>query len=142
MSATTCPQHRLLLIATLAVLPGAALADACATLRPGWPPGTQATEWTEAVHHFSSIPALALIIATALAIRFRSQWGGLAVTVFWSGLVAFVVWDRFGDDPAGLRETAIQEGCLGSPTLFIAAVTAICIATILYTAPNGRQTSK
>ncbi|MDZ7709438.1 MAG: hypothetical protein U5K36_04635 [Roseovarius sp.] len=136
------PGRRLLPTAALTLLPAPALADACATLRPGWPAGTQATEWTEALYHFSSVPALILLIATALTIRFRSQWGGLAVTVFWSAFVALIVWGRFGDDPAGLRKSAIEEGCLGSPTLFIAAVTAICIATILYTAPNGRQTSE
>lgn len=129
--------------AMLAVLlPGPALAGACASLRPGWSAGTQATGWTEMLHCFSSLPALVLLIATALAIRFRSQWGGLIVTVLWSLLVFLVVRDRFGDDPTGLRQSAFAEGCLGSPTLFIAAVTAICVATILYTAPSGRQTSK
>ncbi len=125
------------------LLPVPALAGgACASLRPGWNAGAQASGWTEMVHYFSSLPALALILATALVIRFRSQWGGLIVTVLWSLLVFLVVRDRFGDDPAGLRQSASAEGCLGSPTLFIAAVAAICIATILYTAPNGRQTSR
>lgn len=135
------PAQRRVLTTALTLLPGRAFAGACATERPGWTPGTPSTEWTEALYHFSSVPAIALILATALAIRLRSQWGGLAVTVLWSALVALIVWGRFGDDPAGLRKSAIEEGCLGSPTLFIAAVTAICIATILYTAPSGRQTS-
>lgn len=135
------PAQRSVLTAALTLLPGPALAGACATLRPGWTPGMPATEWTEALYHFSSVPALAVILATALAIRFRSQWGGLIVTVLWSALVGVIVWGRFGDDPAGVGQSALEEGCLGSPTLFIAAVTAICIATILYTAPSGRQTS-
>jgi len=133
--------RRLLPAPALGMMPGPALAQACAAMRPNWSPGTQATGWTEALHYFSSVPALVLLIATALAIRFRSQWGGLLVTVLWSALVALVVLERFGDDPDGLRKSAFLEGCLGSPTLFIAAVTAICAATILYTAPTGRQTS-
>ena len=126
----------------LALVPGPALAGACATMRPNWTAGTQATGWTEALHYFSSVPALVLLIATAVAFRLRNQWGGLIVTVLWSALVAVVVLERFGDDPGGLRQSAFEEGCLGSPTLFIAAVTAICAVLILYTAPIGRQTSE
>ena len=132
----------LLSVAGLVALPGPALSEACATLRPGWSPGTQASAWTEALHHGTSLPALALLIATALAVRFRSQWGGLGVTVLWSVLVVVVVWGRFGDGPTGLRKSAIEDGCVGSPTLFIAAVTAICSALILYTAPERRQTPR
>jgi len=142
MSAGTATPRRLLAALVPALLPGPARAGACAAMRPNWTPGTEATGWTEAVHYFSTVPALVLLVATAFAIRFRSQWGGLLVTVLWSALVALVVLERFGDDPGGLRKSAFQEGCLGSPTLFIAAVTAICIATILYTAPIGRQTSE
>jgi hypothetical protein len=142
MSAPAATPRRLLAALVPALLPGPALAQACAAMRPGWTPGTQATQWTEAVHYFSTVPALVLLVATALAIRWRSQWGGLIVTVLWSGLVALIVMHRFGDDSSGLRQRAFDEGCLASPTLFLAAVTAISAATILYTAPIGRQTSE
>jgi len=131
-----------LAVAGLVALPRPALPEAGATLRPGSSAGMPASAWTEALHRGPSLPALALLIATAVAVRFRSPWGGLGVTVLWSVLVAVVVWRRFGDDPTGLRKSAIEEGCLVSPTLFVAAVTAICIALILYTAPERRQTSR
>jgi drug/metabolite transporter (DMT)-like permease len=117
-----------------------ALAEVCDKVRPGWTPGTQITTVGEAVALFSTGPALVLLVATAVVLRFRSQWGGLAVTMLWSVLVSFIAMDAFGEDPTGIRDHAIREGCVGAPTLFIALVTAICIVTVLYTAPlRGRS---
>lgn len=115
-----------------ALLPGPALARACDTLRPGWD-GTPSTALAEALHLFASPAALLLLAATAIVLRFRSQWGGVAVCVGWSLLVSAVT---FFDLTGGQRAAAMAEGCIGRPTLFIAAVAAICVATILYTAPR------
>ncbi|WP_417209663.1 hypothetical protein [Antarctobacter sp.] len=117
--------------------PSPALAGVCDTERPGWD-GTPANAISEALFLASSLPAAALIVATALAVRLRSKWGGLAVVSGWSILISLRVFDT---DPTGIRQMATIEGCIGSPTLFIGLVTAICIATILYTAPMDRRTN-
>lgn len=108
-----------------------ALAEVCDEARPNWD-GGPVSAFQEAVFLFATFPSLALILATAVAVRFRSQWGGLAVVVLWSGLITIFT----ATDPTGLGEFALSEGCVGSPALFIAAVTAICIAVILYTLPR------
>jgi hypothetical protein len=121
----------------LSIGPGTAEAAVCETLRPGWVEGSEATALDEALHQFSSAPALGLLAATLVAVRFRSAWGGLAVTVFWSLHTYMLV---FAPGRAATRQAAAADGCVASPALFIAAVTAICIATILYTAPSdGRS---
>lgn len=116
----------------LSLLPGAAWAEVCDKERPNWVWGTEATAWTEMIGLFSSPFSLVLLIATAFVIRFRSSWGGLAITVLWTGLVSLLVFS----EPDEVKLQAIKEGCIGSPTLFIAVVAAICVATILYTAPR------
>ena len=116
------------------LLPAAAAAAVCETERPGWD-GTPATGLGEALAQFTSPLALVLLVASALALRRRSQWGGLAVTLLWAALVSVVAFV----DPGGRRALAMAEGCIGSPTLFIAAVAAICSGIILYTAPRPRR---
>lgn len=116
----------------LTALPGMAQAEVCSTLRPDWD-GTPASALSEAFMLTASPLTLLLIGLTFLALRFRSQWGGVAVVVLWTGLVSIITML----DPTGTRTPAMAEGCIGSPTLFIAAVTAICVATIIYTAPRS-----
>lgn len=118
----------------LALLPSAAWAEVCDKERPAWD-GAPVTPVTEAVALFSSLPALVLICATLLALRFRHQWGGLIVVLLWSFLISAHV----SLDPSGIKAAARDEGCLGDPILFIGLVIAICIATILYTAPLGSR---
>jgi hypothetical protein len=117
----------------LAALPGPALAEVCSAQRPDWD-GTPVSALDEALWLMASPITVILIVATLLALRFRSQWGGVAIVVLWTGLVSVLTML----DPTGTRAPGLAEGCIGSPTLFIAAVTAICIATILYTAPSSR----
>lgn len=116
----------------LSLLPGAAWAEVCDKERPNWVPGTEATAWTEMIGLFSAPPSLVLLVVTALVVRFRSMWGGVLVMVLWTGLVSLLVFS----EPDEVRLQAVKEGCIGSPTLFIAVVAAICVATILYTAPR------
>jgi hypothetical protein len=118
----------------LATLPTIAGAGVCDTQYPDWD-GTPATMLSEALAQFTSPLALILLVASALALRFRSQWGGLAVTLLWAGLVSMIAFF----DPGGTRTQAMTEGCVGPATLFIAAVTAICTGIILYTAPRQRR---
>lgn len=115
----------------LALLPGAAAAEVCETTRPGWD-GTPVGPVQEAVFLFSTPFSLALILASLLAIRFRYQWGALAVVVLWTVVVTMVSMA----DPTGVRDLAIAEGCAGSATLFIGLVAAICVGMILYTTPR------
>ena len=117
----------------LSLLASPAWAEVCDKLHPGWD-GAPATAVSEAIALFLSPIGLALLIATVIAIRFKSVWGGLAAVVCWTVFVTFVV----QYDPGNLRQMAMAEGCVGEPTLFIVATIAICVVTILLTAPRDR----
>lgn len=119
-------------LALTALIPGPALAEACDRFRPDWTPGAPTPAWQEAIYLFSMLPSLLLLAASVIVVLKRSHWGALAVVLLWSGLVTFVT---FASEHM-TSSLAISEGCIGSPTLFIGAVTAICIAMILYTLPR------
>lgn len=128
------------LIAALASLcwPGQLLAEVCDKERPLWTPSAPASAFDEALHLFASPGALVLLLATAIVFRLRSQWGGLAVVVGWVGLMSLV---SFLGTSGEIAQAAIKEGCIGSPILFMGAVTAICVGTILYTAPLPKRST-
>lgn len=108
--------------------PAPAWAEVCDKSRPNWD-GTPASAVDEALFLFSTPASLVLLICTLVVIRFRHQWGALAVVVLWTLLVSVIAMA----DPTGLRVSEIAEGCAGSSTLFIALVAAICGGMILYT---------
>ncbi len=116
----------------LSLFASPAAAEVCDRLHPSWD-GAPATAMTEAVALFLSPIGLVLLVATALAIRFKSVWGGLAAVVCWTVFVTFVV----QYDPGNLRQMGMAEGCVGEPTLFIVLTIAICVGTILMTAPRS-----
>ena len=115
--------------ASLLTPAGPAFAATCAQMRPNWVPGVPASAWDELIALMSTPPSLVLILASLLAIRFGHQWGALIVVLGWTVWVSFVAMSTPDPD----RLAAMQEGCIGSPTLFIAAVAAICVGMILYT---------
>ncbi len=108
----------------------------CTQIKPDWdgtPVGMIAETFALATTPFTLI----LLAATVVALHFRHQWGALALVVAWSFYVSFLTLL----DPQDTFANARIEGCLGSPTLFIAAVAAICIAMIFYTTPKeARET--
>lgn len=122
-------------------LPATAFAEVCDKERPNWTPGTETTAITEAIALFLSAPALILLVATAICFRFKSQWGAVAVVVLWTILVSLVAFVAPAD-PTGVHQLAILEGCIGSPSLFIAIVAALSVALILYTAPRAEKSSE
>lgn len=113
----------------LALLPGAAYAQTCAVQRPDWD-GAPVTAIQEAAFLAASPAALVLFLGTIAAVRFKSQWGALAVVLGWTTFVTFLTMLA----PAS-REVAMAEGCVGSPALFIGIIAAICVGMIFYTAP-------
>jgi hypothetical protein len=113
----------------LSLLPGVAWAQDCSVQRPGWD-GAAVSAVQEAVFLASSPAALVLLLGTAVAIRFKSQWGSLAVVLGWTAFVTFLTMLA----PAS-RKLAMAEGCVGSPALFIGIIAAICVGMIFYTAP-------
>ena len=119
----------------LALLPTPALAEVCDKERPFWTPGAPATAFDEMIALFSSPAALVLLALSVAVVLRRSQWGALALVVLWTMLSSVVAFNLI-PDPTGIRELAIAEGCIGPPTLFLTAVTAICVAMILYTNPR------
>ena len=125
-----------IVISVAAMAPSQALAQVCEQVRPLWSPGSEATGLGELIALMGTPPSLALLIASALAFRFRHQWGALVVVVLWtvwSSIVAL-------SEPGETMQNAINEGCVGAPTLFIVAVVAICVGLILYTAPRNKET--
>ena len=124
------PLRRGLILSALLTLPVTARAqEVCAKVRPDWD-GAPVPAWEEAILLFGSPAALALLLASALVLRFRSAWGALAVFAGWSLLVsAFTIYDPTG----GQRIAAAAEGCIGSPALFVAIVMAIGVGLLLYT---------
>lgn len=117
-------------LAALAMsLPLPARADVCAEARPGWD-GVPVSALAEALSYLSSPAGLVLLLLTALAVRFRHQWGGLAVVCLWSVFVALIAFPDEG------QRAAIVEGCRGSPVLAVAIAVAVSTALILYTLPR------
>ncbi|QFT91707.1 hypothetical protein FIU86_02555 [Roseovarius sp. THAF9] len=133
------PLRRGLILAGLSALPVSARAqDVCAKVRPDWD-GAPVPAWEEAILLFGSPAALVLLLASALVLRFRSAWGALAVFVGWSLLVsAFTIYDPTG----GQRIAAAEEGCIGSPALFVAIVMAIGVGLLLYTGKPRDEDAK
>ena len=122
----------------LSMVPTGAFAEVCDKVRPTWTPGTEATAFGELIALMGTPPSLVLLVASALAVRFRHQWGALIVVLLWTAWVSVVTF--YGAD-GEIQKLAVAEGCVGSPTLFIAAVAAICVAMILYTAPLKRAST-
>ncbi|WP_299694077.1 hypothetical protein [uncultured Tateyamaria sp.] len=115
----------------LTLVPGTAWAEVCDKARPGWD-GTQASAVSEAVNLMTSPAGLILLLISALALRFRYQWVGLAAVLMWTAFITMVTMA----DPTGIRADAMVEGCIGPPTLFIALAAAICVAIVLWTKPR------
>lgn len=122
-----------LILATAALAtPVAAAAEVCGKLRPFVGPDAPGTAFTEMVALMGTPPSLILLVLTALAVRFRWQWAALGVVVLWSVWVSLVAMSA----PDAAMLAAIEQGCVGSPSLFIALVAAICGGVMLYTAPR------
>ena len=131
------PVRRGLILAPLLTLPSLVRAEeVCAKVRPDWD-GAEVSAWQEAILLFGSPASLILLFLSALVLRFRSAWGALVVFVAWSFLVsAFTFFDPTG----GQRLAAAEEGCIGSPTLYVAIVLAIGVGLLLYTGkPSGSE---
>lgn len=113
------------------VFPFSSFAAVCETFRPDWD-GQTVTALSETMSLISSPLAIALLLASAIAIRFRSQWGSLVIVVLWTVIVSLITMA----DPTGQRDLAMAEGCVGPASLFIGLVAAICVGMILYTMPR------
>ena len=104
-------------------------------MRPGWTPGTAPTGIGEAIALGSTLPSLVLLAATLVCAFFRLQWASLIVVILWTGLISAPMYLPVED----VHAMAVAEGCIGSPTLFIGIVIAICVALVLYTAPRTKH---
>ncbi|MCA0871714.1 hypothetical protein LCL97_12825 [Seohaeicola saemankumensis] len=113
--------------------PGTAWAGVCDTMRPGWTPGTAPTAIDEAIALGSTLPSLVLLAATLVCAFFRLQWASLVVVLLWTALISLPMYLPISE----VHATAIAEGCIGSPTLFMGIVIAICVALVLHTAPRN-----
>lgn len=128
--------RRGLIAAALTVSPSAASAAVCSKVRPFVETGEMGTAFTELVSLMGTPPSLILLVLSALAIRFCWQWAALGVVVLWSVWVSLIAMAA----PDDTLLLAIEEGCVGPPTLFIGLVAAICGGMMLYTAPRKAKT--
>lgn len=119
------------LIAGALLVPNAAMAEVCDEYAPGWD-GTPVTTLDGLGAHAQSPVVLVLLLGTAIAIRLRHQWGGLAAVVGWSAYIFFLMQNE-------VFATAVTEGCAGNPSLFIGIVTALSAGVVLYTAPIRKE---
>lgn len=125
------------MITSLTVLcPAPAWAEVCNSVRPDWD-GASVTALGEMLYLFQTPVVLLLVLASALAIRFRNELAGIAVVVGWS--VATYLVTGWGTTD-GVRDTAMNEGCVGSPAAFITVAVVVGIGVVLCTAPLARQT--
>jgi Na+/proline symporter len=123
-------------VAIFTLVPVHALAEVCDKVRPFVGAGETGTALTEAASLMATPPSLVLLLLSAVAIRLRWQWAALGIVVLWSIWVSLVA--MAAPDPA--MQSAIDAGCVGPPTLFIALVAAICGGMILLTAPRKAKT--
>ncbi len=128
------PIRRRLIWGVLLLVPAPAWAEVCDKMRPGWN-GAPVTAFGEFLYLLQTPVVLLLIVATALAVRFRSEWGGLVVVIGWS-LSTFLA-TGWGD--GAVRAAGVTEGCMGNSTLFIAFAALVCVGVVLYTAPLKRD---
>jgi len=112
------------------------MSTTCTQIKPDWD-GTPVTMLGETIALATTPMTLILLAGTLITLRSRHQLGTLILVVSWSFYVSFLTLL----DPGNTFANARAEGCLGTPTLFIALVAAICVGMIFYTAPNeARET--
>ena len=128
------PVRRRLTQGAALLFPTQAMAEVCSQERPAWA-GTPVSALGEFLILLQTPIVLLLVVATALVIRFRHEWGGLVVVVGWS-LSTYLVLDWAGTD--SVRTAAMNEGCIGKPSIFIVVAVMVCIGVVLYTAPLKR----
>jgi hypothetical protein len=116
------------------LLPTPALAEVCSQERPSWD-GLPVSALDEFLILMQTPIVLLLVLVTALVVRFRHEWGGLIVVVGWS-LSTYLVIDWAGTD--AVRNSAVAQGCIGNPSIFIVVAVMVCIGVVLYTAPLKR----
>lgn len=128
------PIRRRLICAAALFSPTYGFADACQIERPHWD-GVPVSMIQEFLILMQTPIVWVLIIATAIVIKLRHEWGGLIVVIGWS-LSTYLAIDWAGTDPN--KAAAINTGCIGNPSLYIIVAVATCIGVVLYTAPLKR----
>lgn len=118
-------RRRLGLCATLTLLPAQALAEVCDKERPLWSPADGPMSALDELFHLATtLPGLGIAGALTLALLSgtRLYW---ALTALFSAIIALSLW-AMQNDPLGLTQAAMAEGCVGPQTLTIATCTVIC----------------
>lgn len=117
----------------LSLLPGAALAETCAELRPNWD-GVPVTVFGELWAQLSTGTVLILLFGSFAALRLKSPRWALWMVLCWAAYIYFLTITR-----PDTMQRALAEGCLGNPALFIGIIAAICVGMIFYTAPLTKE---
>ncbi|UWR42784.1 hypothetical protein K4L05_14270 [Phaeobacter inhibens] len=122
----------------MTLFPAAAIAEVCDKARPFWKPGDgPATAWDELIG-LSTLPvSLALLALAGIALTTRNRATFAIAAVFWAGIAFVVAVDRYENALDYVEASALAEGCLGPPHLFIGLAVAIC-AVMTYGALRPR----
>ncbi|ATG40853.1 hypothetical protein PhaeoP14_02799 [Phaeobacter piscinae] len=120
------------------LFPAAALAEACDEARPFWQPGDgPAPAWDELIN-LSTLPvSLALLALAGIALATRNRPTYVIAAVLWAGIAFVLAVDRYENALDYGEASALAEGCLGPPHLFIGLAIAIC-AVMTYGALRPR----
>ncbi len=120
------------------LFPAAAIAEVCDKERPFWKPGDDpATAWDELIG-LSTLPvSLALLALAGIALTTRNRATFAIAAVLWAGIAFVVSVDRYEYALDYVEASALAEGCLGPPHLFIGLAIAIC-AVMTYGALRPR----
>jgi len=113
------------------IVPGAAVAEVCDKVRPGWARANgPATGVTEVLYLFATGPGLAAVLLTVAGFTFY-RWWLFALAALVSAFLTFVAIAAALPDPTGLAGLARAEGCLGPPYLSIAVTAAITLLNVI-----------
>lgn len=104
------PVRGRLTTAAMTLLPGPALAEVCASLRPGWiADGGPVGAGAEAIYILSSFPGLVVLAFLAFGLARPNLWISTACALPAFGLAGLLGITRRADSAAA----AIAEGCIG-----------------------------
>ena len=112
----------------LAVLPAPAMAEVCATVRPGWTAGDGPVGVLgEAAYVLGSPVGLILLALVAVALIWPRRWMAVAVVVPVLGLAGLLFLSRQAEGAA----QAMAEGCIGGIGPTVAFLVLIAAAVLV-----------
>lgn len=115
----------------LSLLASSTMAEVCDKERPRWDPASGPASMLDEFFALILNPfVLGMLCLTAVAILSKWRIPKWILAVVWLSLSILIGIDHYGPVLNDVRWFAMQEGCIGSPLLFIALAIAICAKLI------------